>query len=204
MSSDLTHVFFDIGGVLGSNGWDREQRQRARERFGLDEDFEHRHHEVVGDWESGRITLDEYLEITVFYEPRDFTPEEFTQFMLEQSIPDPGAIALARRLAESAGYVLITLNNEASVLNEHRIVTFGLRGIFDAFLSSCWLGMRKPSHAYFRRALAITQADPGRTLFIDDREQNLAPAKALGMQTIRFTSAAALEEELARRGMLGG
>ena len=33
---EITHVFFDIGGVLGTNAWDHEQRARAAERFGLD------------------------------------------------------------------------------------------------------------------------------------------------------------------------
>lgn len=200
--SGLTHVFFDIGGVLGTNGWDREQRKEARDRFGLDEEFEQRHDEIVGEWESGHITLEEYLAITVFHRPRTFTADEFTRFMLAQSAPDAEAIALARRLAARERYVLLTLNNEAAVLNEHRIAIFGLRGIFAAFLSSCWLGLRKPSQAYFRRALAIAQAEPARVLFIDDREQNLAPAAALGMQTVRFTSASALEAELTRRGML--
>ena len=57
---EIRHIFFDIGGVLGSNGWDREQRARALKRFDLDaEDFEWRHKEVVAHWEEGRITLDE-------------------------------------------------------------------------------------------------------------------------------------------------
>ncbi len=32
----LTHVFFDIGGVLATNGWDREQRARALQKFGIE------------------------------------------------------------------------------------------------------------------------------------------------------------------------
>jgi putative hydrolase of the HAD superfamily len=67
---DLTHIFFDIGGVLGTNGWDREQRREAVERFGLDDELERRHEELVGDWEAGRIRMDDYLESVVFYCPR--------------------------------------------------------------------------------------------------------------------------------------
>ena len=44
----VTHVFFDIGGVLGTNGWDREQRSAANARFGLGQEFESRHGEIVG------------------------------------------------------------------------------------------------------------------------------------------------------------
>jgi len=45
----INQLFLDIGGVLGSNGWDREQRAEAVARFGLDaEDFQYRHEETVG------------------------------------------------------------------------------------------------------------------------------------------------------------
>lgn len=199
---DLTHVFFDIGGVLGTNGWDREQRARAVERFGLDPEFERRHQEMIGDWEAGRITMDEYLETTVGYCPRAFSKEEFVAFMLAQSEPFPESIEVARLLAARGRVRMMTLNNEPAELNEHRIELFGLRGIFSAFLSSCWLGVRKPLRLIFERARGIAQADPPRALFIDDREQNLVPARALGFQVLLFTGAAELERELARRGLL--
>ena len=75
--SDIAQVFFDIGGVLGSNGWDREQRSAAIEHFGLDaEDFQYRHEETVGALEAGGISLDEYLDVIVFSEPRPFSRAE--------------------------------------------------------------------------------------------------------------------------------
>ncbi|HVR96354.1 MAG TPA: HAD-IA family hydrolase [Thermoanaerobaculia bacterium] len=199
---ELTHVFCDIGGVLGTNGWDREQRARAAERFGLDGEFERRHGELVAEWESGRITLDEYLESAVFYCPRTFTAEEITRFMLDQSEPFSDSIAVMRRLAGSGRVRLMTLNNESAELNRHRIERFGLREIFAAFLSSCWLGVRKPYHQIFERALGIADADPRNVLFIDDREQNLAPARKLDFQTLLFTGAAELERALGELGLL--
>lgn len=199
---DLTHVFCDIGGVLGTNGWDREQRARAIERFGLDGEFERRHGELVGEWESGRITLDEYLESAVFYCPRPCTEGAFTEFMLGQSEPFPDSIAIVRRLAERGHVRLMTLNNESAELNRYRIERFGLREIFVAFLSSCWLGVRKPGRQIFDRALGIAEADPRSVLFIDDREQNLAPARKLGLQTLLFTGAADLERALRERDLL--
>ena len=202
MASGITHVFFDIGGVLGTNGWDREQRARAAQRFGLDEEFECRHEQLVGELESGRITLDEYLESAVFYCPRPFTKEELRAFIFAQSEPFPDSIALVRRLAERGAVRLMTLNNESEELNRHRIERFGLAPLFAAFLSSCWLGVRKPSRLVFERALGIAYVRPERTLFVDDREQNLAPARALGFDTYLFTGAAELERALAERGLL--
>jgi putative hydrolase of the HAD superfamily len=198
----ITHVFFDIGGVLGTNGWDSEQRVRAIEHFGLDPEFEYRHAELAADWEIGRLTLAEYLESAVFFTPRPFTPDEFKAFMMSLSKPHPDTIALARRVAARGDAVLMTLNNEATELNLHRIETFGLRDIFTAFFSSCWLGVRKPSRVIFERALAIAQVAADDALFIDDREQNLVPARALGFETHHYTGAADLERELRERDLL--
>jgi len=195
----LQHIFFDIGGVLGSNGWDREQRGRAIAHFALDpDDFQGRHEEVVGEWEEGRITLDEYLDIAVFHCHREFSRRQFVDFMFEQSIPNEQVVAFARALTRESRFTLMTLNNEADELNRHRIEKFGITGIFEAFLSSCWLGVRKPTTRFYARALAIAQADPSLSLFIDDRQQNIAPAQALGMTTILFESPEQLRSDLER------
>lgn len=199
---DITHVFFDIGGVLGTNAWDRDQRARAVERFDLDDEFEGRHQEVVGEFESGRLSLHDYLESVIFYCPRSFTREEIVAFMFSQSEPFPESLDIARQLSRRPGLRLMTLNNESAELNLHRIAAFGLREIFSAFLSSCWLGVRKPQPVIFERALAIVQARPERVVFVDDREQNLAPARAQGYGTIHFTSAPELEKSLRGLGLL--
>ena len=201
--TEIKHIFFDIGGVLGSNGWDREQRNAAVQHFGLPaEDFQWRHEEVAGEWEEGRITLDEYLDIAVFYTERKFSRQEFREFMCAQSIPHEETISIARALSKDPRYTLMTLNNESEELNRHRIDTFGLNDLFTAFLSSCWLGVRKPSRAMFERALGIAEARPERVLFIDDREQNLAPARAMGFQTLHYTGAAELEKSLGDLGLI--
>ena len=203
MSDRIEFVFFDVGGVLGTNGWDREQRHAAVERFALDpEEFQYRHEETVGAFESGSMTLDEYLDVCVFYEHRRFSREEFTTFMCEQSQPFEQSIAVARALrAHDDSVAMMTLNNEAAELNRYRIQRFGLRPIFSAFFTSCWLGCRKPGRAIYERALGMAQADPRRTIFVDDREQNLAPARALGMRTILYRGAEQLAWELKMAGL---
>jgi len=195
----ISHIFFDIGGVLGSNGWDREQRESAVNHFGLNpEDFQWRHEEVVGEWEEGRLTLDEYLDIAIFYSERDFSREQFKDFMRSQSVPNEAAISIARALALEPRYTLMTLNNESEDLNIYRIDRFGISEIFEAFISSCWLGVRKPIRRFYNRALGIAHVDPQKSLFIDDRQQNLTPAKSLGMNVLLFKSAEQLRSDLER------
>ena len=197
--TDIRHIFFDIGGVLGSNCWDREQRQRAVERFDLNlEDFQWRHEEVVAEWEEGRITLDEYLDIAVFNTQRPFSREEFVDFMYSQSVPDKATVQIARALSGDSRFTLMTLNNESEELNVYRIEMFGISEIFEAFLSSCWLGVRKPMPRIYSRALGIAHAEPASSLFIDNLQQNLTPASSLGMNVILFKSASQLRSDLER------
>jgi putative hydrolase of the HAD superfamily len=203
MTHDIELVLFDIGGVLGSNGWDGEQRARAIAHFGLDAaDFQYRHEETVGDLESGRISLDEYLDVVVFCASRSFTREAFKAFMLDQSEPWPESIAVARDVAAAGRARLATLNNESEELNAFRIRRFGLHDIFPTFFTSCWLSARKPTQVIYRRVLGMTQADPRRTVFVDDRLQNLTPASALGMNVVHFRDAVQLRADLRSFGLL--
>jgi len=198
----IAHVFFDIGGVLGSNGWDRDQRAAAAREFKLEpHELEEMHSEAVAMLEMGRMTLDEYLKTTVFYCARPFKPGDFKRFMFAQSTPNPESIGLARGLARTGRYRLMTINNESAELNQHRIDVFGLGDIFTAFFSSCWVGVLKPARRIYEVALAMAQARPDASVFIDDRERNLEPARALGMRTIAFSGAGKLKEELAGMGV---
>ncbi|HTR79876.1 MAG TPA: HAD-IA family hydrolase [Gemmatimonadaceae bacterium] len=196
-------VLFDIGGVLGSNGWDREQRDHATSHFAIDAaDFQYRHEETVGALETGHLSLDEYLDVTVFWTPRPFDRDAFKTYMLQQSVAWPASIAVARALRDAGAVRLATLNNESEALNHHRIAAFGLREIFPTFFTSCWMGVRKPIRGMYERALGMTQADPARTVFIDDREQNLRPARDLGLHTIHYQDAPSLRAALAELHLL--
>jgi putative hydrolase of the HAD superfamily len=202
MAPPITHVFFDIGGVLGTNGWDRHERAEAIARFGLDgDDFERRHEDAAGSFEAGRMTMDEYLDYTVFCEERPFSRDDFKVFMRGCSQPFLESIQVARDLAGARRHVLMTLNNESEELNVHRLRTFGLVPLFSAFFSSCWVGAVKPTRQIYEAARDLSQAEPARSVFIDDRAQNLTPAAALGMKTILFKDAAQLRRDLAALGV---
>ena len=200
--SQITTLFWDIGGVLLSNAWDHTQRQLAIVEFHLDPvEFHDRHEMVVSSFERGKISLDEYLGRTVFYQPRNFSREQFKQFMFSLSQPFPDSLEIARTLARTGRYLMSTLNNESLELNLYRTEKFKLREIFVLFVSSCFVGLRKPEEAIYRLALNITQKPAQECCFIDDRALNLECAAALGMHTIRFQNASQLRQDLEVLGL---
>ncbi len=195
-------IFWDVGGVLLSNAWDHTERAAALKRFGLDEDeFRVRHEPVVAAFERGKITLDEYLDQTVFYRPRPFTRAEFRDFMFGLTKPFPEVLAFAGALSSSGKYFMGTINNESRELNNYRIEEFGLRKIFRAFFSSCFVGLRKPEGDIYRLALEVTQRKGEECCFIDDRTANLEGAASLGMRTIEMKTLAQLQAELGELGV---
>ena len=192
-------IFWDVGGVLLTNAWDHTERAAARQRFQLEEkEFHARHEMVVSSFERGKITLEEYLDRTVFYRKRPFTTDEFRDYMLSLSQPFPEVLEFAQALADSGKYFMSTLNNESRELNNYRIEKYGLRKIFRLFISSCFVGFRKPERDIYRLALETTQIPAERCCFIDDRELNLECAAKLGMKTIQMQRVEQLRDDLAR------
>src|SRR3954453_4286679 len=177
---DTPTLFFDIGGVLLTNGWDTGARKRAAETFGLDyPEFQTRHEMLKTAFETGRISLDAYLKKTVFHRERAFKPEVFKEFMFHQSQPIGDTLEGARSLARSGKCRLFTLNNEAKELHEYRVRTFGLDTIFRAFLTSCYMGQTKPDEGIYLSALGIGTCASSDACFIDDRGLNVEPALSL-------------------------
>jgi putative hydrolase of the HAD superfamily len=202
---DVTALFWDVGGVILSNGWDRAARAEASKKFGLDwEEFQDRHELASPAFETGQITLDTYLQRTVFYRKRAFTRDEFITFIFEQSQELPESRAVLSGLARTGKYLLATINNEPLELNVRRIEQFNLRQEFEAFFSSCFVRIRKPDEAIYRLALEVTQRRAEECLFIDDRALNLECARQLGMRTIHFQSAAQLRQDLQANGVIVG
>ena len=195
-------IFWDVGGVLLTNAWDHTERSAALEHFQLDKDeFHDRHEMVVSSFERGKISLDEYLDRTVFYCQRSFTRDVFRDYMLSLSRPFPEVLEFAQALSDSGKYFMGTINNESRELNHYRIENFGLRKIFRVFVSSCFVGLRKPEPDIYRLALEITQMQAEECCFIDDRANNLESARGLGMQTIQMQQVEQLRGDLGKLGV---
>lgn len=193
-------LFWDVGGVLLTNAWDHEERDLAVEKFLLSKtEFEERHKELVPKFEEGRLTLDDYLDRVVFCQARSFSREEFKQFMFSSSKPKAQTLELARVL--SGKYFMATINNESRELNEYRIRSFGLADSFDVFVSSCYVGLRKPDERIYKLAVDLTQHTPQECCFIDDRPANIDTAIKVGFATVLMKDPQQLRRDLQALGV---
>ncbi|HXQ48608.1 MAG TPA: HAD family hydrolase [Thermoplasmata archaeon] len=203
--AEVELLAWDIGGVLLSDGWDREERREACRHFGLDESgFERRHESVVDEFERGRLSLDDYLGQVVGAGRPEGELAEWKRFIFEQSVGDEAMLSMVRELADEGRYFLAALNDESREINLHRIHEFHLDEVFDAFFSSCFTGFRKPSSEAFRMLLDVCQRDSSTVAFVDDRPENVDAAARSGMLAIQFHDAGQLRRELERVGVRWG
>ena len=200
-ATPITTLFLDIGDVLLTDGWDHLARKRAATVFKLDlAEINERHNLTFETFEDGRLTLDEYLGLVVFYQKRSFTRSRFSQFMFEQSKPCPGMIELFAHLKSRHGLKIIALSNEARELNAYRIRAFKLNALIDAFVSSCFVQIRKPDPAIFKLALDIAQVPERKIVYIDNTPMFVHIAESLGIRSIHHTN---YESTCARLAALG-
>lgn len=186
--SNIKAVFLDIGGVFLTNGWDQKSRRKAAEHFNIDfDEMEMQHNFIFNVFEIGNISLDEYLEIVVFYKSRVFNKDAFRNFMYQQSLELPQMLSWAKTWKKKMNLPVFAVNNEGKELNDYRIKTYNLHQLFDGFFSSCSVGVRKPDPRIFHIALKIAHINPEECLYLDDRMILVDTAKRVGIQAFRHS-----------------
>ncbi|HLF34993.1 MAG TPA: HAD family phosphatase [Cyclobacteriaceae bacterium] len=202
-NSRKSTLFLDIGGVLLTNGWDRNIRQGAARHFNLETDeMLERHHLTFDTYEVGKLSLDEYLHRVVFYKKRNFTVSEFKKYMFGKSKPFPDMIAMMRELKSRYKLKVAVVSNEGLELNEYRIKKFKLGEFIDFFISSCYVHYRKPDPDIYKIALNIAQVPPGEVIYIDDRPLFIQVASELGIDGILHTEFNSTKKVLASMGLV--
>jgi putative hydrolase of the HAD superfamily len=184
----ITTLFLDIGGVLLTDGWDRNSRQEAAETFHIDhDDMEERHHLNFETYELGKMSLETYLDRVIFHQTRDFSTDEFKTFMYRQSQPFPKMIDLIIHLKKEYSLKVAVISNEGRELNEYRIKQFKLNDFVDFFISSSIVNLRKPDAGIFSLALDIAQVNAAESIYIDNQPMFVKIAESFGMKGICHT-----------------
>ena len=198
-------LFVDIGGVLLTNGWDHHARRRAAKHFKLNwAEMQQRHELNFEIQEEDKISFQEYLDRVVFWQKRPFTRSEFRQFMFAQSKPCPEMIELVRNLKAKYKLKVFVVSNEAREVNAYRIRQFKLHEFVDAFISSCFVQLRKPDADIFRLALDIAQVPARQIIYIENTPLFVQIAESLGIQSILHTDFQSTSAKLATFGLQSG
>ena len=202
MSTPFTTLFVDVGGVLLTNAWGHVARHRAVEHFGLDQEaLNRRHYSVFTLYEEGKLSLDDYLKRTVFYEDRPFSQEAFRDFMFARSEAHPDMIELVRNLKARYGLKVAAISNDGWELALRRIKNFALTTFVDHFIFSCFVRCRKPDPAIYQMALDIAQVPPEAVVYIEDQPMCVETARSLGIRSVQHLGCKFTRETLAVWGL---
>ncbi len=137
----------------------------------------------------------------VFYQKRAFTRAQFQRFMFAQSKPYPEMIELFAQLKVRYGLKIAVVSNEARELNAYRVRKFRLDRLVDAFVSSCFVHIRKPDTDIFRLALDIAQTPARQVLYIENTPMFVQIAEGLGIRSILHTDYKSTCAKLASFGL---
>ncbi|HQZ34463.1 MAG TPA: HAD-IA family hydrolase [Ilumatobacteraceae bacterium] len=110
----------------------------------------------------------------------------------------PEMVALLDRV-KAAGYKVACLTNNVTGTfgSAERAAEVGaIMARFDAVVESSKVGCRKPEPRFYEIACELLQVEPTDCVFLDDLGINLKPAAAMGMTTIKVTSAEAAIRDL--------
>jgi putative hydrolase of the HAD superfamily len=198
----ISALFLDIGGVLLTNGWDRNMRKKAAEQFQLDYgELNERHHLTFDTYEEGKLSLDEYLKMVVFYKKRSFTPDRFKKFLFSQTQPLPNMIKMFKKISQNNSLKIGAISNEGRELTVYRISHFGLKEFVQFFICSSFVHFRKPDKDIYLLALDVGQVTPEQSLYVDDRKLHVEVAHSLGMNAIHHADIETTRQKLLKYGL---
>ncbi|HZZ29136.1 MAG TPA: HAD-IA family hydrolase [Pirellulales bacterium] len=202
-STVIQALFLDVGGVLLTNGWDSKVRHALADRFHLDlPEFEARHHLTFDTYEEGKISFDVFLERTVFYKPRNFTPADFKKFVSDFTQPFPEMIEMFKRLKAKHGLKIAVVSNEGRELTFDRVQRFGLKSFVDFFIVSSFVHLRKPDNDIYQLALDVAMLEPQQVAYIDDRAMLVEVASKMGIVGIQHSAYDSTKARLAELGLV--
>lgn len=200
--SAIRALFLDVGGVLVTNGWDGGVRKKVAERFDLDsEEFKARHHMTFDTYEEGKITLDTFLDRTIFFQSRSFTHADVKRFIFDLAQPFPEMIDMFTRLKAQHKLSVAVVSNEGRELTYERVRRFNLKSFVDFFIVSSFVHLRKPDTDIYRLALDVAMLEPKQVAYVDDRPMLVEVAGGLGIHGVLHTGYDSTKARLASLGL---
>lgn len=198
-------IIFDFGGVFNNAHETMEGFSVAAQQLGYTSQELYDLLYSGAAWQAakmGRMTTDAYWRHIMVELDRDsngdlraFRAELFTGEQLNAEV-----VGIAEQLHER--YPLALLSNATDELESLLEHEFGIHHLFDVVINSAAVGVAKPDPAAYHLAVDGLGFATHEVLFIDDKPRNITAAEALGIPSILFTDAPALERDLQQRGLL--
>ena len=188
----INAVFFDFGGVILASPFEAFNRYESTN--GLPPDFIRQvnaadpHSNAWARFERSEITVTEF-DAAFAAESERFghrVQGSDVLSLLSGEVRPEMVVALDRVI--EAGYTTACLTNNV-VGGDARPDVLAVMSRFHYVLESSKLGVRKPEPAFYELACEVAQVTPQECAFLDDLGVNLKPAAAMGMTTIKVTSA---------------
>jgi len=168
---------------------------------------------VVHDYhrlETGHLSLVEYLAGLERRAPdvlgRPLDLEAYRAFTAASALAVQWPIVHRIRALRDDGVRLALLTNNVREFGDAWRATFPVSELFATVVDSCEVGMRKPDPAIYEHTCALLDVAPTATVFLDDNADNVAAARALGVETVHvgpdpLVTIAELDAVLDRRGV---
>eukprot|EP00002_Diphylleia_rotans_P000902 TRINITY_DN10486_c0_g1_i1.p1 TRINITY_DN10486_c0_g1~~TRINITY_DN10486_c0_g1_i1.p1 ORF type:complete len:213 (+),score=63.64 TRINITY_DN10486_c0_g1_i1:57-695(+) len=156
---------------------------------------------VDGPWaklETGRYTVEEFCSEFNELCEKDGTKLDMREVfrIIQTARPRPIMIQAILRLRELGFQVAAITNNWKPTSEKELEQTLELSKIFDAFIESRVLGIRKPHPEIFQVALETLKVSASESIFLDDISANVRAAKKLGFTTIKVVEPTQALQEL--------
>ncbi len=194
-------ILSDIGGVLGTNGWDSNVRRTVCKHFGLIEsEIAERHRLMFDSYERGYMTFEEYLKRVFFGSPRSFSIDEVRDLAYAQSVPWPENLAFFGQVKKANRIKLGLISNEGEGITTYRVEKFKLREVADFIIVSHCVHMRKPDRCIWQLGLDLAQVTAGESVYIDDRPMFVQVAAEMGFMAMQHISLASTAEQFEKLG----
>lgn len=181
-------LIFDWGGVLMRTE-DRTFRDSWDKRLGLEPGSVERVVHGIPKWQEAQMgSCDLPTYWTEVGRELNLSTEMLAQLQSEfyqGDILDQNLVELIRRFRQEGLRIGLLSNNILDLLTE--IEQLGLPDIFDEIVISAGIGVMKPAAAAYYKILDALHVRPENAAFIDDFQQNVEGARAVGMHGILFT-----------------
>lgn len=200
-------IIFDLGGVVLSNSWRDNNEEKYKEfekEFHITrQDMDEAWISIRKDFIEGKITEDEFWLNFLRRAGKTAISEEDIEraktLWRKHQKENIEVVKLILKLKKS--YNVAALTNTPLEWFEYKRNKFNLDDLFDEIIVSSMEGLSKPEKEIYKIALKRLNAKPKECIFIDNKLENLLPAKELGMKTIHFLNINQLKEELEKLGV---